>query len=797
MNIKALHTTLFAVSLLLWAFVSQFKRLLLMISLSMFSVVLTSGCSDSTDRSSSDPQDELPQYTPLVEPADGSEAVTRTAWITLKFDQPLPSASTIETFLDCDSIAPDVSANWVNEELLVINPETELPPIATCTVSWQHPNSTGSSSFDVADMGAPAIVAYDRDDSSTLTPFPDDVWLVENEESKTGYQLEIPVPDRDTGVSLLYGAMLAAAGELDGFSPVVPMVVPVPERLDSSTLPVTPEQSLDPLATVGLFAEEPGGGGTRIPFYLIQRNEENSDGSVSDNLVLFPTQLLDPQKRYVLVVTRRALLDVARPLEPSPFFTAALNGELSNGTAEGQRVGEILEEIVPFLQTQVSPPIFADDIAVAVRISIRSTDDFPRDPLSIREQLQQLPEPTYTIESVLPVKAFDEDGTEVESDLAAVVFGTWTLPTFRDGTFVARDSSGLPEPSGTQTIPFTLALPKSTAFGPVPITMYQHGSPGSAESEVPVQSINSLAEVGTAVIGFTDIANREIIPNGGTQALVFAIFQTVLFEGRAPEFLHTLVLAEQMAFLRFISGLGDLDVFPVDAPDGVPDLDVTAPLTYLGISEGSNLGTSLVAYAPEIRAAQLIAGGGYSSAILFHQGSEELYALASQLFSGLTRTDVYVNLAILQMGYDSQDTVNHSKYLYREPHDLGDSSRASLLVTAGLADSAIPPYSTETAAWGFGIPHLEPVQSPVPSLDRVSAPLSGNVNSSITAAYYQYVPVGVEGIPPTPGCETINESDGHFCAQWAQEALEQRKKFFRSSLEGPAPVITDPMATDN
>jgi hypothetical protein len=283
--------------------------------------------------------------------------------------------------------------------LLVINPKQELPAQATCTVSWQHENSNGSSSFEVAATGAPAVLAYDRDNDSELAPFPDDVWLVEAGDTATGYQVELPVPNRERGVSALYSAMLAATGDLDGFSPVIPLVVPVPGLMDTSTLPNTPEQSVDPLATIGLFVAEPGVDnlGARVPFYLLQRDEENADGSMGHNLIIFPTQLLEPRQRYVLVVTRRALIDETRPLESSHFFIAARDGELSNGTAAGQRVGKLLQEVLPLLQGQANPPLYPDDIALAIRFTVRSIDALPSDPLSIRAQLQELPVPTYTI----------------------------------------------------------------------------------------------------------------------------------------------------------------------------------------------------------------------------------------------------------------------------------------------------------------------------------------------------------------------------------------------------------------
>lgn len=56
----------------------------------------------------------------------------------------------------------------------------------------------------------------------------------------------------------------------------------------------------------------------------------------------------------------------------------------------------------------------------------------------------------------------------------------------------------------------------------------------------------------------------------------------------------------------------------------------------------------------------------------------------------------------------------------------------------------------------------------------------------------QYVPAGVPGIPPTPGC--ASQPNGHFCAQSAAESELQRTVFFQSALTDPAPVIVDPFA---
>jgi hypothetical protein len=149
----------------------------------------------------------------------------------------------------------------------------------------------------------------------------------------------------------------------------------------------------------------------------------------------------------------------------------------------------------------------------------------------------------------------------------------------------------------------------------------------------------------------------------------------------------------------------------------------------------------------------------------------------------------YTGLAIAQMGFDPQDTLNHARYLYREPHDLGVPSRASVLLVEGLGDSLIPPYNTQAGAAALGIPHLEPVQLLAPFLEVISTPVEANIDASTTAAFFQYVPQGFAGVAATPGCVTLAETQGHYCPQAAAEARAQRVEFFRTALMGVPRII--------
>ena len=95
-------------------------------------------------------------------------------------------------------------------------------------------------------------------------------------------------------------------------------------------------------------------------------------------------------------------------------------------------------------------------------------------------------------------------------------------------------------------------------------------------------------------------------------------------------------------------------------------------------------------------------------------------------------------------------------------------------------------------AWRFGpIPRMQPLWAPSPFLQPIPGPVEANIDSETTATFYQFVPVGIPGIPHTPGC--AQEPNGHFCAQAAAEAQQQRAWFLRSAVEQGVPVIVDPL----
>jgi hypothetical protein len=745
-------------------------------------------------------------------PASGASDVSRAAWLRLEFaGEPSPAA--LQGLQLACSAAPNqaephaITTSLVGRSEVVVNPVGQMPGGVSCALQWFGPSGNESLSFHTAAAGPPARVPYNRSDLSATEPFPDDFWTVPDGTSPTGLRLALPVPARDEDLQATWRALIADTAQLDGFSPIAPIVVELPEAADPASIPRTPDESLDPLASIGLFDLTPTSPtrGKRVPFRAELRDDVTGPGVASKSLLFFPSTPLTPGGRYGLVITQRAGVSASRPFEPSPFLAASLAPPTPGEAAQVTRVRALVDDVLSVVGHQTLPPIPRDDVALVLRFSVRTTNTLPNDMLSVREDVDAEPAPALAITSV-------ENDPVRGSPTAAIVRGTFEAPDYRSGSAAApgpnfvRDGSGRPLRQRTRPVPFTLTIPRTTPPHPVPVVMYQHGNPGS-QDEVIASARSYLSAAGFAAIGFTDILNREVAPSGTSEERVLTqlgfTVERLLANHKVPD-AWAETRAEQIAFVKFIHSLGSLDVAGATAPngqpsaDGVPDLDLAQPLGYLGVSEGANFGPGLLPYVPEIKSAVLIAGGArLVEATIHQQAALILQTLPSLLAPRATPTDLWVGLSIFQTLFDVQDNHNHAEFMYRHPLNIAGSTRkASVLLIEGLHDSLVPNHATESLAWALGpIPQLEPVARPVAILSPTAAPIQGNIDAQTTSGLVQYVPTGVPGVPASPGCALLSglsQGEGHYCAQSAAESIQLRVGFLESALAG-VPKIMSPL----
>ena len=181
-------------------------------------------------------------------------------------------------------------------------------------------------------------------------------------------------------------ALVSGVREFDGFSPIAHITIPLSVPADPDSMPHTPEQSLDPLASIGLFDVTPGSAdyASRIPFRLDARTE-TTRRQEEHALLLFPSVALKPRHRYGVIVTRRALSHTGSPYDPSAFFETVRDGSSGlDGSWAVKRARKLVDEV---LAAVASGPIAIEraDVAFAARFTVRSLDGIADDLGAIRK----------------------------------------------------------------------------------------------------------------------------------------------------------------------------------------------------------------------------------------------------------------------------------------------------------------------------------------------------------------------------------------------------------------------------
>ncbi len=737
-----------------------------------------------------------------IEPASGSESVPVGAWLRFVLDEQADEAD-VAGFgfgIECDGEKVPRGAHALDDGTLVLNPAPGLPAGAACRVAWRaHDGSIAETRFDVAQeaAGEAATVLYDRSGPLSISPFPDDFWLVDDAGQPSGKRVELPdLRFVHTLQRAAFRALVGLVGEVDGWSRQTPIVIALSHALDPSMIPADPFAAQDPLTPIALVDVDPASPqfGERIPYRLLARTDPRPGGGSDHAAIVFPTIDLRERGRYALVFTRQAFAagEPGRAFGPAPLFESVLDEPGDGEDPIAQRARLAVSEALEAVEALDDVPIPREDIALALSISIR-TQPSADDLVHVKELALASAEP----ELVLPDLAVDPCPTpgsfciRLIANRALEARGFVRLPRFRTaGEAFARDPlTGAPVPTGTDDVPLVFTLPRKALDGPVFPLMYQHGNPGSP-TELLGSNSEQIDNAGLALVGFQDTLNRELGQDVAIQVLV--IFFALVQNQQMPEYwLQT--GADQIFFLRAIQGMASLDLMhagpdgePALGPDGVPEIDPSTIL-YKGISEGANNAQRFLPFAPEILAAEATVGGARLGETLIHQSADQILQQISGLMPDLRPVELWVGLSLFQAGFDPQDGHTYLRHLYREPllpfAGSSDVTPPSTIWTEGIGDSLVPNNASRAMAAELGIPHVRPVAVALPTVEQVDAPLAGNIAPGVTGGYFQFDPF------TTPDCIARGEEEGHYCPQSGAEAKAQRLHFLLTALEGEAEII--------
>ncbi|MEM6544304.1 MAG: hypothetical protein AAF680_05345 [Pseudomonadota bacterium] len=771
---------------------SAFTRGLLTPILAL-AMITSLGCSGSGSGGSSSVSDQpqpppsTQQPMPPVEtPQPQGPPIALSSWIVLNPEEQPEVGPLTDLSLNCNETDVPIERSDLEDGRVVLNPIDQLlPPSSLCLVA-----SAGEAflAFETLPSGTSPAVVYNRSDRSTLTPLPDDFYLVPDTSSSTRRVLLLdPPPEADVGAAeqIVGGAARSASGA-DGWSPVGFVSIGLTAPIDPATLPTTVSDSLDSLASVIWFdvTENDPAYGRQIPFKIAQRSQSNPFASGGeDRLILLPSVRLAPEHTYALVVTRRVLTEAGDSLAPSQSFASSLAAAQG---AESEAITRVRELIQPTLEAinEISPvSIGNEDVALILRMSIRSSAPLTADLESIANQIETQQFAQLSIGSVETSRPGDA--------VKAVIRGTATLPNFNLPLFggLARDANGLPEQVDNTEVDFVLALPNESALdGPPPLIIYQHGEPGSAEELISIANTtdsagSSLAEQGFALMGFT--VPGVIAPTPDNPGPIIEADPT-FFQPNPVAEAELQNYAYVIAFSKLVKGLANTDLFPLGG-DGTRDFD-SSWLGYFGISAGANRGMASLPFLPEIDAGLLIVGGLRRTEILEFPGfisSDTEFDSIVQRQSPLTPTALSAISPLREITSDTSSVANYVPLQFASPPGLSSAARADVLIVEGLEDTFAPNGSTRAVADAYGdglIQHVPTVQASTLILDEALGMVVGNIAAGAnTGGFIQFVPVNASQGTTTPGCASITE--GHFCPQSAPEAYDLYLRFFESSLK--------------
>jgi hypothetical protein len=728
----------------------------------------------------------VPAPAPALAGAAPDGPIPVTSWLRFDFEQDV-DAATLDGFgfaIDCAGRPVARLAYTVEQRSVVLDPSEALPA-GSCRVVWRAAGGVTERTFDVAARASadPATPIYDRDDYQVFPPFPDDWMSVEDASSPTGSWLWFSAPFFGDIRDSIVAGIAASMADLDGFSPIGPIVLAFTHAVDRALLPSDEFAAAHPFSPIAILDADPASPdyGARIPFVVEARDDPAPDGTTDHTLILFPSITLREHGRYAVVVTQRlfAAGDATRPIGRSAFFDRAMAEPTPETTGDETSIRDKAAPLLDFLETVPAVPIRRDDVALVLRVSTRSTLRDASDMVAIKENALVAAPPVLTVTSITS-----------SADRRLIVRGRLALPSYLgtpNASALTRDATGRPVSTRTENVPFTMTLPEQALAGPVPIAIFQHGSPGSQED---VLSVNNefLDDAGYAVVGIQDTMNRRYGADSAIQTA--AVLFHLIDYGRIP-LLELQTHADLQSLVRALVGIAASDWLPNGAPDGVLELDPSR-LVYRGVSFGAHHSLGFLPFAPEVRAAASLVGAGRFYENSLHQLDH--YGVFDQIqgfIPDLRPVELLVGLAALQNDEDRQDPHLLARHLYRDRLPIAGiapgTPPTSLLWTEGIGDNVVSNNATRAAARELGIPQVERVKRASPGLESVPAPLAGNVGATRTAGHFQFDP------PFTPSCVDVGLTEGHHCPQRAVEGRNQILHFFSTALSGAAPEIVDPL----
>lgn len=619
-----------------------------------------------------------------------------------------------------------------------------------------------SSSASDPPPPAPVTPVYGPLAGGGLTPFPSDRYTRVDPTTGTGLRVDLRSGGAVDPLLTMYPNTTKDLETLDGFSTVGGVAVSFTADIDEASAKVPYDAYAGANAPAVLLDLETG-----KTVGLLVKYGTTSDGEYDypreDHTLTFqPGAPLRPKAKHLFVLTDRIKTRAGAPIAANAATRALLDGTAKGAYEDGVRAA-VARSGVP-----------REHITLATVFTTMSVHD---ELAALAAARRKAPAPAG-VGGLTVVEGPTSDGR--------VRFaGKFTAPEYRkpkpDGRFAVE--GGVPVAQSTADLEYLLAFSNAKRSGPRPVVIFAHGLGGDKEGVW--GTAERLAALDVAVIGIDAPEHGSRAPGGKPKTALEPMLgffgidsqdkgkETFVIPRARDNFRQ--MAADQLELVRYLSSLATLDVLPVGAPDGVPDLDLTK-IVYLGHSFGSVMGPTAAALAPEIRAACWNVGGAGLMTLLRDSNTFKIVVDAMKP-PATPPGDPLRFFAAAQALVDPGDPLNYARFVTLEglPGVAGWKPRDVLLQEAN-EDSIVPNSTSELLARAAGLGHVLPARHEVPGLATASGPMSGNL------------PLGATGVFAQFERDAAGKLIEHGSLIFADEARTQYVGFFQTSLSGKATV---------
>lgn len=604
-------------------------------------------------------------------------------------------------------------------------------------------------------------VLYGPAATTKLTPFPSNRYARADATSKTGLRVDLSATTTaDTFVSA-YPTQVAELNGNDGFSTVGGAVVHFSGPIDQASL-------AGAARLVNVDATSPGLGEVVAVDELYFPTDPEELIPAGDYAAVFaPRAPLRPRTRYAL-----ALTDAVKDASGAKVGPTADTRRLLSGEDKGAYEDEVRAALAIVREKGA---LGAAKVVLATTFTTLGPHD---ELLAAATRLHAEPPPSLASIEVA------KDGKRDVDPVRVGFTGKFAAPEYRsksDAKFVVQ--GGLPQAQGTVELPFNIDFSDKKSSGPRPVVIFAHGLNGDRDGTWgTAERLASLSERGVAVIGIDSPEHGDRKPSKDSFP-TFSFFgidsKTGTFDmGRARDNFRQMTL-DQLALARLLETLGTLDVLPVGAPDGVPDLDV-GKVVYIGHSFGSVQAATFLSLTHGVRAAVLNVGGAGLTTLM--RDSNTFKVLVNGFRPpGTSDGDVARFFVAAQGIVDAGDAANFAPFVIGGAlPGLPSWAPTSVLVQEVVDDTIVPNSSTSLLANALGLAHAGPALAKVAGLSSAPVPLAANAaGGAATAGLFQFSMMD-------------GKKAEHGGLIFTDDARRQYVRFFADALGGASPTIVAP-----